>query len=168
MLKVTINAQISKTKRPKRETKINNKTNKVSPEMGPEAIIAESKQKHRKMLGRRGKMGIVRGLEPLEEAKRMEGVGWRRGTEHAQGHVGGDRGDAEAVERALQVEVLLHDGRDVVHRREVGVLVAGVVLGGEMGNGEENGESDRLEEEAASGGYAGRVGDHGCATGANA
>lgn len=56
----------------------------------------------------------------------------------------------------------------MVHRREVGVLVAGVVLGGEMGNGEENGESDRLEEEAASGGYAGRVGDHGCATGANA
>lgn len=88
MLKVTINAQISKTNRPKRETTINNKTNKVSPEMGPEAIIAESKQKHRKMLGRRGKMGIVRGLEPLEEAKRMEGVGWRRGTEHAQGHVG--------------------------------------------------------------------------------
>lgn len=133
--------------------------------MGPEAIFAESKQEHRKMLGGRDKMGIVRGLEPLEEAKRMEGVGRRGGAEHAQGHVGGDGGEAEAVERALQVEVLLHDRRDVVHRREVGVLVARVVLGGEMGEGE-SGEADGLEE-AASGGNAGGGGYHGCASGAN-
>lgn len=125
--------------------------------MGQEAIFGESKQEHRKMLGGRGKMGIVRGLEPLEETDRVERVGWSGGSEHVQGQVGGEGREAEAIERALQVEVPSHDRRDVMHRREVGVLVARVVLGGEMGEGEERAESAGLEE-AASGGNGG---DHG-------
>lgn len=130
--------------------------------MGPEAVFGESKQEHRKMLGGRGKMGIVRGLEPLEETDRVERVGWSGGSEHAQGQVGGEGREAEAIERALQVEVPSHDRRDVMHRREVCVLVARVVLRGELGEGEESAsyESAGLEK-AASSGNGGGGADHG-------
>jgi hypothetical protein len=117
--------------------------------MGPEAAFSESKQEHRKMLGGRGEMGILRGLEPLEETESVERIGWSGCSEHAQGQVGGERGEAEAVERALQVEVFANDRRDVMHGREVGVPVAGVVFGGEIGEREESEESARLEEAAS-------------------
>lgn len=112
-------------------------------------------------------MGIVRGLEPLEEAERVEGVGRSGGAEHTQGQIGGEGREAEAVERALQVEVLSHDRRDVMHRSEVGVLVAGVGLGGEMGEREERSEMAGLEKEAAASCGDGDGGDHGRADGAN-
>lgn len=95
----------------------------------------------------------------------MEGVGGGGGADHAQGGVAGDGGEAEAVERALQIEVLSHDRGDVVHRGEVGVLVDGVVCGGEVGEGGEKGKTAGLEE--AAGGRNGGGGEHGCASGAS-
>jgi hypothetical protein len=63
------------------------------------------------------------GTQPCEETRGVERRSGGGGTDDAEREVRRERRrEAEPVQGALQVEVAPHDGGEVVHRREVGVL----------------------------------------------
>lgn len=91
------------------------------PEVGEEAGSGEREEQRVEVVGGGGEGGL--GAEPGEEARGVERLRGGGGADDAEREVRRERGrEAEAVEGALQVEVAAHDGGEVVHRREVGVL----------------------------------------------